>query len=116
MGRGIADQCTARLERRVQPFMGVERNRIGTLDPGNTMCILGSDGNERADTAVDVKPEVLLSRQFCESLQIIYRPSVYRPGCTYHASGLKTCWSILGNRHAQRGHIDPHVGISRNAS
>src|SRR5262249_23233268 len=116
MRRGTADQCTACLERRVQPFMGIERDRIGTLDPGNAVCVLRSDGDERTDTTVDVKPEVLLFRQVRESLQVIYRAGVYSPGRPNHACRLKTGRPILRDSYSQGGHIDPQVGICCYAS
>src|SRR5262245_18646553 len=96
--------------------MRIERDRIGTFDPGNAICILRSDGDERANTTVDVKPELLLFGQFRESLQIIYRAGIYRPGRSYHAGGLKICCTILRDSLPQGGYIDPKLSICRYVS
>ena len=103
MRSGIPDQDAAGFERCVQPFMWIERHGIGTLDSGDAICILGGDGHERADAAVDMEPEILFCRQFCETLQIVDCPSVHRPGGSYNAGRLQSRRTILRDRRPQGG-------------
>ena len=63
MRSGIPDQGAAGLERRMQPFVRIERDGIGALDAGDAIGVLGGDGDERADAAIDMEPEVFLRRQ-----------------------------------------------------
>ena len=62
MGARIANEHATRLERGVQPFVGVEGERVGLPDPAHQPGMHGRDGGERADAPVDVEPEVLLTR------------------------------------------------------
>ena len=80
MRRGIPDQGATGLERRMQPFMRIERDGIGTLDPGDAIGILRRDGDERTDAAIDMEPEVFFLRQLGERLQIVDGAGVYRAG------------------------------------
>src|SRR5215217_6091170 len=82
--------------------MRIERDGIGTLDAGDAKGIVGGDCDERADAAIDVKPEVFFRRQARESLQIIDGAGVYRPGCSYDAGRLKSRRAILRDRLAAR--------------
>ena len=45
MSRRVPDQGAARLERRVQPLVGIERDRIRLFDPRDPVGIPGCDGD-----------------------------------------------------------------------
>ncbi len=68
MSCGIPDQGATGLDWRVQPFMWIERNRIGAFNAGNTIGIRRGDGDQSADATIDMKPEVFVFRQIRESM------------------------------------------------
>ena len=61
--RGISDQDAPGLERCMQPFVRIERHRIGTLDAGDPIRIARGDGDERTDAAIDMDPSLAGLRQ-----------------------------------------------------
>src|SRR6185312_3383044 len=63
MGRGVENQDAADFEGRMQPFVRVKRDGIGTLQATNAMAVVGRDGDQRTDASVHMEPEVLARRQ-----------------------------------------------------
>ena len=58
MGGGIADENASHFEGRMQPFVRVECDESACSKPRTRWAFVGRDGEQRADAAVDVEPEV----------------------------------------------------------
>ena len=63
-----------------------------------------------------MKPEVLLRHQGRQSLQIIDRTGVDRPGRSDHACRSEACRAVLRDRRAQRREVDAQPGVRGNPS
>ena len=71
MSRRVPDQRATRLERRVQPLVGIEGERIRLFDPRNPVGVPGCDGDEGTDATVDMEPEILFAGESRKRRQVV---------------------------------------------
>ena len=104
---GVAVEEDAAVERLVEPFVRVERDRVG-LRHARELLRLRKCGRS-AVGAVDVEPQTVPPRDVCELGERIDRAAHDRPGRTDHGNALTSCVSIVRDRSLQRRHFDPHL-------
>src|SRR6185437_9482356 len=115
MSRGVANQDASDFEGRMQPFMRVKRDGIGTLQAANAMAVVGRDGDQRTDTSVHMEPEVLARRQVGDGLEIVDRPGVDGPGIGDHARRLKSRGTVARDGGAKRLQVEAKIVSGRDA-
>src|SRR5690554_6367451 len=71
MGRRIPDEATANVEGGVQPPVGIKGQRVGLRYFRNEMAMTRSGRDQRADTTIDMQPEILLNRQRSQPSKIV---------------------------------------------
>ena len=62
MRRTVADDEAAGIVRHLDPFVKVERNRIGAIEPRQLWANAGREDADRTECTIDVEPELLVAR------------------------------------------------------
>ena len=109
--RGIpVDQC-AGVERRIQPFVRVDDERIDVAQPREVL--LGARGEHRRDavSAVDVNPNVVGAADFDNTRDVIHDSEVR---CAPRSDDRKDSVPIPGKSFLNHLAIEAPVGANRN--
>ena len=72
----VAEEHAAHAVRRVQPFVRVERERVGAFDPAHQMRVRGTRRGQRAERAVDVQPQAFFRADVRERAEVVERAGV----------------------------------------
>ena len=113
MPLAVAHQQEAGVVRHLPPFVEIERDGIRALDAGKPRRELGRQNAERAEGAVDVKPEPLLAAQSRKRREIVDRADVDRAGGADDEERLEPGLAVARDLRAQRGNVDAMIGIDR---
>ena len=105
----IADQCAATFKGHLQPFVRIKRQTIGRLDPRHQRAVVRGQPDQRANAAIDMKPQPLAPAKRTDGGQIINRPGIRRARCGDYAGRAVACYPILSH-HAGKG-CDVHSEI-----
>jgi hypothetical protein len=93
----------------VQPFVKVECQRVGALEPGQTRLQGRAERDQRAEGAIHVEPEVLRCAEVGECREVVDRAGVDRACCPDHEEGSRALGPIPRDRATQRVELDPVV-------
>src|SRR6202161_3610990 len=115
MRSSVANQDASNFEGRMQPFVRVKRDGIGTLQAANAMAVAGRDGDQCTDASVHVEPEILPYRQVGDCLEIVDRAGIDGSGIATHASWLKTGRTVARYGCAERLDIEAQIVSGRDA-
>ena len=80
----VAIQHTATIDRKVEPLMRIERDRIGFGQSGKQISRRICQGRKAAIAGIDVHPEIESSRHLTHFRKWIERAGVHRPGVCHH--------------------------------
>src|SRR5690606_13510688 len=93
--RRVSNEAATNVERRMQPLVRVERQRISHLEARHQGAVAGRELDQGADTAIHMEPEVLLCRQGGQSREIVDRSRVDGPCTGDDAGGLQAGRAIF---------------------
>ena len=109
--RGVANEHTTGLERRVQPLVGIDRDGIGAAQRTQ---IGGRSGHWRGQGtvgAVHVKPQVLRHDRRQRSPEWIDRARAHRPRGADDQEGLMSGLTILRDLPLQGSKVHPLIAV-----
>ena len=115
MSRRVPDQRATRLERRVQPLVGIEGERIRLFDPRNPVGVPGCDGDEGTDASVNMEPEILFAGESRKRRQVVDGARVDRARGRDHAAGRKSVRPVFRDGGAQRIDVHSQRAVCRSA-
>jgi hypothetical protein len=93
----VAHEYATRVVLYVGPLMKVECEGIGESDTSQPISERRCEDGERAERAVHMKPQALVSTIGPNRVEIVDRPGVHRSGCSNHAERLKSFLPITFN-------------------
>ena len=97
---------------RVQPFVRIERHRVGAFNAGKQVLRRGCERRERAVGAIDVQPQRLRSAISARSSSGS-KPRVRRSGIGDNAHWPEAGFTVGVDPALQFGEVDPQRGIRR---
>ena len=104
--RPVPDEERAELDRLVEPLVGVERDRVGELEPGESLATSVGEACERSVGAVDVQPDAVLAADLGELSQRIDRSDRGRAGICHDDERRQSGHDVGGDGRPER--IGPH--------
>ena len=115
----VAHEQEARVVGHLSPFVEIERDGIGALDAGEPRRELWRQNPERAEGAVDMKPEFSSRHSALQRREIVDRADVDRAGRADHEKWLETRGAIAArparatHRHRCDDSDRPRSGAAR---
>ena len=109
-------RAAPQLDRLVEPFVRVERDRVGELHAGERLAAALAEAGEGAVGAVDVEPDAMLAADLRELAERVDRARGRGAGVRDHHERLPAAGEVGGDRAAEGVRADPRprsVGITR---
>src|SRR5215510_3042130 len=101
----VAKQQAAGVDGRVQPFVSVQRERIGSVNSLEKVTLALVHKRRSAVGAINVKPQSEVSRYRCDLIKGIDSPRAYSPGAGDDAEWFEAGPQIFFDCFAQSIHI-----------
>ena len=98
---GIAHEKKARVIRHLQPFVKIERDRIGAIDSVHEMLQFGRQRAERAEGAVDMEPQIFRRAEIGERARESNAPVFTVPAVPTTIDGMSPAARSRADRFAQ---------------
>ncbi len=109
----VLHQKAARLVGLEEPFVRVQTDRIGALDPAQEFLAFLGHSRKAAICGVDMQPDVLRLAVVRHRLERVDGPGAGRSGVGAHRDGIEPGGAILGHRSRQRIHVQAETIIAR---
>jgi hypothetical protein len=111
---GVAHQRASRLERRVEPFVRIDRDRVGVAKGDQVVRRIGRRGREAAVGAVDMEPGAALPACDGDRREIVDRSGAHRSRGADNDARPIAGGHVGVHRAAQRIDVHSQIGAGRN--